>query len=107
MAAAGWALAALDYQLAEQLCRAAGEAGSNWPAERLLAQALVGQGKAGPAEDLLAGQFAPARTDAERTEIAGIRALNLYWGLNQPEQASAVLDEARPRIAGISAARRA
>ena len=27
VAAAGWALAALDYQLAEQLCRAAGNAG--------------------------------------------------------------------------------
>ena len=87
VAAAGWALAALDYQLAEQFCRAAGEAGPGWPAERLLAQALVGQGKAGPAEDLLSGQFAQARTDAERTEIAGIRALNLYWGLNRPEQA--------------------
>ena len=99
VAAAGWALAALDYQLAEQLCRAAGEAGTNWPAERLLAQALVGQGKAGPAEDLLAGQFARARTDAERAEIVSVRALNLYWGLNQPEQARAVLDEAAARIA--------
>ena len=55
MTAAGWALAALDYQLAEQLCRAAGEAGPDWQAERLLAQALVGQGKAGPAEELLSG----------------------------------------------------
>ena len=100
VAAAGWALAALDYQLAEQLCRAAGEAGPNWPAERLLAQALVGQGKAGPAEDLLSGQFALARTDAERTEIAGIRALNLYWGLNRPEQARAVLDQAAAHVAG-------
>ena len=94
VAAAGWALAALDYQLAERLCRAAGNAGIRWPAEWLLAQALVGQGKAGPAEDMLAGQFALASTDAERAEIAGIRALNLYWGLKRPEQAAAVLDEA-------------
>jgi len=111
VAAAGWALTALDYQRAEQLCRAAGEAGTNWRAERLLAQALVGQGKAGPAEDLLAGQFARARTDAERAEIAGVRALNLYWGLNQPEQASAVLDGAAAQItesvqrAGLAAMR--
>ena len=102
--AAGWALAALDYQLAEQLCRAAGEAGPNWPAERLLAQALVGQGKAGPAEELLSGQFALARTDDERTEIAGIRALNLYWGLNRPEQARGVLDQAAGHVA-VSAQR--
>jgi DNA-binding CsgD family transcriptional regulator len=100
VAAAGWALAALDYQLAERLCRAAGEAAANWPAERLLAQVLVGRGKAGQAEDLLSGQFALARTDAERTEIAGIRALNLYWGLNQPEQARAVLDQAAAHVAG-------
>jgi DNA-binding CsgD family transcriptional regulator len=111
VAAAGWALAALDYQLAERLCRAAGEAGTNWSAERLLAQALVGQGKAGPAEDLLAGQFARAHADAERAEIAGVRALNLYWGLNQPEQASAVLDGAAAQItesvqrAGLAAMR--
>ncbi len=111
VAAAGWALTALDYQLAEQLCRATGEAGNNWLAERLLAQALVGQGKAGPAEDLLAGQFARAGTEAERAEIVSVRALNLYWGLNQPERASAVLDEATARIgepvqrAGLAAMR--
>ena len=99
VAAAGWALAALDYQLTEQFCQAAGEAGANWRAERLLAQALVGHGKAGPAEDLLGGQFALARSDAERAEIAGVRALNLYWGLNRPEQARAVLDEAAAHIA--------
>jgi DNA-binding CsgD family transcriptional regulator len=98
VAAAGWALTALDYQLAEKLCRAAGEPGTNWPAERLLAQALVGQGKAGPAEDLLAGQFAQARTDTERAEIAGVRALNLYWGLNQHERACTVLDGAAAQI---------
>ena len=80
---------------------------SSWPAERLLAQALVGQGKAGPAEDLLAGQFALARTDAERTEIAGIRALNLYWGLNRP---AAGRGRARPGgrpHCGVGPARRA
>jgi DNA-binding CsgD family transcriptional regulator len=102
VAAAGWALAALDYQLAEQFCRAALEAGPGWQAERLLAQALVGQGKAGPAEDLLSGQFALACADAERTEIAGIRALNLYWGLNRPEQAGDVLDQAAAHVAGTA-----
>jgi len=111
VAAAGWALAALDYQLAEQLCRAAGKANTNWQAERLLAQALVGQGKAGPADDLLVGQLARARTDVERAEIVSDRALNLYWGLNQPEQATAVLDEAAAQIgepvqpAGLAAMR--
>ena len=99
VAAGGWALAAHDYQLAEQLCRAAVDAGAGWQAERILAQALVGRGRAGPAEDLLAGQCALAGTDADRAEIAGLRALNLYWGLHRPEQARAVLDEAAARIA--------
>ena len=98
VAAGGRALAAFDYQLAEQLCRAAREAGANWRAERLLAQALMGQGKAGLAEGLLADQRALASTDADRAEIAGLRALNLYGGLNQPERARAVLDEAAARI---------
>ena len=98
VAAADWALAALDYQLAERLCRAAGEAGTNWPAERLLAQALAGLGQAGPAEELLASQSARARTEAERAEIVSVRALNLYWGLGRPGQARAVLDEAADRI---------
>jgi DNA-binding CsgD family transcriptional regulator len=100
VAAAGWALAALDYRLAEQLCRTVGEAGASWPAERLLAQALVGQGKADAAEDLLSGQFAVAATDVERAEIASVQALNLYWGLNRPEQARAVLDQAATHVGG-------
>ena len=52
------------------------------------------------AEDLLAGQFALAATDAERAEIASVRALNLYWGLNRPEQARAVLDQAAAHRCG-------
>ncbi|MGH3854369.1 MAG: AAA family ATPase [Pseudonocardiaceae bacterium] len=99
VAAAARALGALDYRLAERLCRAAGRSGAGWPAERLLAQALVGQGRAGPAEELLAGQLATARTDAERAEVAGVRALNLYWGLDRPAAAEAVLDEAAAHIA--------
>ncbi|MGH3771349.1 MAG: AAA family ATPase [Pseudonocardiaceae bacterium] len=99
VAAAGRALGALDYRLAERLCRAAGQSGAGWPAERLLAQALVGQGQAEPAEELLVGQLAWARTDAERAEVAGIRALNLYWGLDRPAAAEAVLDEAAAHIA--------
>jgi hypothetical protein len=94
VAAAGWALAALDYQLAERLCRAAEQAGAGWAAERLLAEALVGRGDAKPAEDLLARWIALARTDAQRAEIARIRALNLFWGLDQPESAGSMLDEA-------------
>ena len=98
-AAAGSALATPDYPLAERLCRAAGQTGAGWSAERLLAQALVGQGQAGVAEELLAGQLTRARTDAERAEIAGIRALNLYWGLDQLGSAEAVLDQAAACIA--------
>jgi DNA-binding CsgD family transcriptional regulator len=97
--AAGQALDGLDYRLAERLCRAAGQVGAGWSAERLLAQALVGQGQAGPAEELLVGQLTRARTDAERAEVAGLRALNLYWGLDRPTAAEAVLDQAAAHIA--------
>jgi DNA-binding CsgD family transcriptional regulator len=99
VAAAGWALAALNYPLAERLCRAAADSGEGWLAQQLLAQALVGQGQAGLAEELLAGQQIQARTDAERAEAASIRALNLFWGLDQPTSAEAVLVEA---VAGIA-----
>jgi DNA-binding CsgD family transcriptional regulator len=98
-AAAGSALATPDYPLAERLCRAAAETGAGSPADRLLAQALVGQGEAGLAEDLLAGLLERAGTDAERAELAPIRALNLYWGLDRPEPAEAVLDKAAAHIA--------
>ncbi|MGH3784037.1 MAG: LuxR C-terminal-related transcriptional regulator [Pseudonocardiaceae bacterium] len=94
VAAAGWALAALNYRLAERLCRAAADSGGGWSAQRLLAQALVGQGQAGLAEELLVGQMMQARTDAERAEVAGVRALNLFWGLGRPGPAEAVLDQA-------------
>ncbi|MGH3829183.1 MAG: AAA family ATPase [Pseudonocardiaceae bacterium] len=97
--AASRALGALDYRLAERLCLAARRSGAGWPAERLLAQALVGEGQAGPAEELLVGQLERARTDAERAEVAGVRALNLYWGLDRPAAAEAVLDEAAAHIA--------
>ncbi|MGC1731594.1 MAG: AAA family ATPase [Pseudonocardiaceae bacterium] len=96
--AARWALAALNYRLAERLCRAAADSGGGWPAQRLLAQALVGQGQAGLAEELLVGQLAQARNDAERAEVAGVRALNLFWGLDRPAPAEAVLDEAAAHI---------
>ncbi|HEY3895815.1 MAG TPA: LuxR C-terminal-related transcriptional regulator [Pseudonocardiaceae bacterium] len=94
MAAADRALSAHDFVLAERLCRAAGQAGAGWPVEHLLAQALVGLGEAGPAECLLGDQFARARTDTERAAVAGVRALNLYVGLDRPTAAHAVLDEA-------------
>ncbi len=99
IAAAGSALAALNYRLAERLCRAAAESGGGWSAQRLLAQALVGQGQAGLAEELLVGQLTQARNDAERAEIAGVRALNLFWGLDRPTPAEAVLDQAAVHIA--------
>lgn len=98
IAAAGWALAALNYRLAERLCRAAGDSGGGWSAQRLLAEALVGMGKAELAEELLVGQLTQACTDAELAEAAGIRALNLFWGLDRPAPAEAVLDQAAAHI---------
>lgn len=86
VAAAGWALAALNYRLAERLCRAAADSGGGPAAQRLLAQALVGQGQAGLAEELLVGQLTQACTDAERAEVAGVRALNLSGAWTSPRK---------------------
>jgi hypothetical protein len=99
IAAADSALAALNYRLAERLCRAAADSGGGWSAQRLLAQALVGQGQAELAEELLVGQLTQARNDEERAQVAGVRALNLFWGLDRPAPAEAVLDQAAAHIA--------
>lgn len=51
-------------------------------AVRVHGQALVAQGRAAEAEELLAARNGPP----------ALRALNLFWGLRRPEEARAVLD---------------
>ncbi|WBQ03615.1 LuxR C-terminal-related transcriptional regulator [Kribbella sp. CA-293567] len=82
--AARLALARSDAAVAEDLVR------KLWPRHGVaeLIRALVAQGKAAAAEELLAG----LTDDALSRELAPLRALNLLWGLGEPAAAQAVVD---------------
>ena len=94
MSAAQLAMDIFDFGLAERLARAAAAAGGEVEAERLVGLALIGQGRADDAE-LVLGSLTPATgTDQERVQVAVTRAFNLYWALDLPAQAKAVLHHA-------------
>jgi len=94
MSAAQLAMDISDFGLAERLARAAAVAGGEIEAERLVGLALIGQGRADDAE-LVLGSLTPATgTNQERVQVAVTRAFNLYWALDLPTQAKAVLRHA-------------
>jgi DNA-binding CsgD family transcriptional regulator len=96
MSAAQLAMDIFDFVLAERLARAAAVAGGGVEAERLVGLALIAQGRADDAE-LVLGSLTPATgTDQERVQVAVTRAFNLYWALDLPAQAKAVLCHAEP-----------
>jgi ATP/maltotriose-dependent transcriptional regulator MalT len=98
MSAAQLALDISDFRLAERLARAAAVAGGEVEAERLVGLALIGQGRADDAE-LVLGSLAPASgTSQERVQVAVTRAFNLYWALDLPAQAKAVLRHAETAL---------
>jgi DNA-binding CsgD family transcriptional regulator len=98
MSAAQLALDISDFGLAERLARAAAVAGGEVEAERLVGLALIGQGRADDAE-LVLGSLAPASgTSQERVQVAVTRAFNLYWALDLPAQAKAVLRHAETAL---------
>lgn len=86
VAAAREALAAGDAAFAEVLAR------QTWPTGGgpELARALVAQGRAQEAEEVL-DRLADA---TERDELAALRALNLLWGCGNPEGARRVIAKA-------------
>jgi DNA-binding CsgD family transcriptional regulator len=96
MSAARLAMDMFDFGLAERLARAAAAAGGEVEAERLVGLALIGQGRPDDAE-LVLGSLTPSPgTDQERVQVAVTRAFNLYWALDLPAQAKAVLHHAEP-----------
>ena len=100
--AARHAMALFEYELGERLARAAVEAGGGRPAEYLLGQALQGLGRVEDAELVLEGLASRATTDAERTQLAITRASSLYWVLDLPAKADAVLRRARAAVSDAS-----
>jgi len=98
--AGGWrAWAMLDLALAGRLGRAALEAGGGVAAGQLLWRVLLLESRNAEAERLLAGLADAAADDSERTEIASGRVYHLFWGLDDPSAALAVLDRAVAEVA--------
>ena len=93
--AARHAIQLFDYQLAERLARAAVDAGGGLPAEYLVGETLLAVGRVQEAELVLEGLVPRGTTDAERAQVAITRAFALYWALNLPAKARAVLQRAR------------
>jgi DNA-binding CsgD family transcriptional regulator len=96
--AARQAMALFDYELAERLARAAVDAGGGLAAEYLVGEALLGSGRVEEAEMVLGGVAPRGATDVERTQLAITRAFTLYWALNLPGKARAVLQQARAAV---------
>ena len=94
--AARLALGIFDFRLAERLARAAAAAGGEVEAERVVGLALVGQGRPDDAELVLASLTPSAGTDQERLQVAITRSFNLYWVLDLPARAKAVLQHVEP-----------
>jgi DNA-binding CsgD family transcriptional regulator len=79
-----------EHSLGERLARAAVDAGGGARAERILAETLFTQGRAGEAEKLLAAL--QRRSSAEDgAQTAMLRANNLFWGLGRAVEAEQVL----------------
>jgi DNA-binding CsgD family transcriptional regulator/tetratricopeptide (TPR) repeat protein len=94
--AARLAMAVFDFRLAERLARAAAAAGGEVEAERVVGLALLGQGRPEDAELILASLTPSAGTDQQRLQVAITRAFNLYWILDLPARAKAVLQHVEP-----------
>jgi DNA-binding CsgD family transcriptional regulator len=97
--AADEALAAPDPLLAERLARAAVQAGGNFGPRLALGRALSGVGRGAEAHQLFAGLAAQAGDDRERMAVAVASARNLFWALEQAEEADAVLQDAEQLVA--------
>jgi DNA-binding CsgD family transcriptional regulator len=95
-AAARLAMGMFDFRLAERLARAAAAAGGEVEAERVVGLALLGQGRPEDAELVLASLAPSAGTDQQRLQVAITRAFNLYWALDLPARAKAVLQHVEP-----------
>jgi DNA-binding CsgD family transcriptional regulator len=92
------AMTLFDYSLAERLARAAVDAGAGIEAEYLVGEILLALGRVGEAELVMETLEPRGATDSDRTQIALTRAFTLYWAMNLPGQARAVLHEAQATV---------
>jgi DNA-binding NarL/FixJ family response regulator len=92
------AVAQMDLPLAERLARAAVKEGGGFPAHATLVEAVRWQGQPVLAEELATAAVPAASSDDDRARLAAARALTLFCGLEQADQARAVLREARATV---------
>ncbi|WP_187776470.1 helix-turn-helix transcriptional regulator [Antrihabitans cavernicola] len=95
---AGAALTLGDVVLSERFARRAGELGGGFRSSLVLAQALVWQGHSQDSENVLAAIDLDALNEIELLTWATTRASTLFWMLNDPVKATAVIDTARARL---------
>lgn len=102
-----------DHVATAEVARAAVARGGGFAASMVLAQALIGLGRAGEAEEVLAGLATAADTDERRVQLAVTRLGNLQWGVGAPERAAELMREveqalraepARPELVVLRAA---
>jgi len=88
-----------DLGLGERLARAAVRAGAGLAAARTLGYTLSLQGRAGEAEEVLAGLSLRGVTDDQLVEVTVARAANLCWSLDRPIEAELLLHDAQEVVA--------
>lgn len=81
----------LDHESAERLARAAVDRGAGIAAHLALLEALRWQGRPDDVEELAARAAPQATTDADRSRLAVLRAVNLARGLGRRAEAEEVL----------------
>ncbi|OBJ67795.1 AAA family ATPase [Mycobacterium sp. 1274756.6] len=98
VAAAGEALRLGALRLAEQLAESALERGAGLPARLVLATALGYRGRGRDADAVLAAVDPAGLSEAELLSWALPRAANQFFGLGEPERATAFLQSTRRRL---------
>jgi tetratricopeptide (TPR) repeat protein len=97
--AAGQALAALDFALAERFARAAVQAGGGFGARLALGRAVAGAGRAEEADVLFRQLDAQATDDAGKAAVALATARNLFFALDRADEADVALRRAEQLMA--------
>jgi ATP/maltotriose-dependent transcriptional regulator MalT len=92
------ALSLYDFGLAERLADAGLREGGGWPAAHALAEAQIGQGRAGEADGLLATWEVRGDNETERVVATISRADNLFWHLGRGHDAVHTLESLEATI---------